>query len=178
MPWRKFIKRWTEALTSPPASLEDRSFGRESESQTLEAPKKRRAPRVAARFWAVFLDGPRTGALTADLTLEGCKVEGDFRGFVGAEVRLCLELHDASEPLHLKGRIVWAGCRQAGIQFLNLHVFDEVRLLRTLGHASIVPPSSYLPASQSLGKAYEYTLRPVGEGRYKLEIKDSIMEAV
>ena len=133
-------------------------------------PHTRRAPRVAARFWTIFLDGPRTGALTSDLSLEGCRVEGDFQDFLGKEIRLCLELSDASEPLHLRGRIVWAGKEQAGIQFLNLHVFDEVRLLRTLGQVSSVRPSTYLPTAPNSGNAYEYILTPADDGRCKLEI--------
>ncbi len=155
MPWKKFLRRWTEALTPSP---------------TLErAPQTRRSPRVAARLWTIFLDGPRTGALTADLSLEGCRVEGDFRSFLGTEVRLRLELHDASEPLSVNGRIVWASREQAGLQFLNLHVFDEVRLSRALGQVSSVPPSSFIPASK-FGDACDYKLSPIGEGRYRLEI--------
>ena len=162
MPWKNFLKRWTEALLSPPEQMEVRSFGRE--------PETRRSPRAAVRFWTLFLGGPHYGALTVELSLEGCRVEGDFRDLVGKEARLCLELSDAPEPLMLKGRFVWADGEHAGIQFLNLHVFDEVRLLRTLGQVSSVPPSTYLPASPSLGTDYEYTLTSVDEEHYRLEI--------
>lgn len=130
----------------------------------------RRSPRIPARLWTLFLDGPCTGALTLDLSLEGCRVEGDFRSFVGTEVSLSLELGNSPEPLYLKARFVWAQQNQAGLRFVNLHVFDEVKLMRATGQVSAVPPSNFLPLSGNGKKLYEYALTPAQSGRWELEI--------
>lgn len=119
--------------------------------------KVRRSPRANLRLWVGFPELQRPGTVTQDLSLEGCRVNGDFRGHLGERLKLYMDLPDALAPLRIEGRVTWATSDEAGLRFINIHSQDEVRLLKTLGMAA-VPASRFVPGVGIVSPAFTYRL--------------------
>jgi PilZ domain len=220
MPWRKFAKNWSEAITqswdahvqtvvkaektlvvsvdkplpidrpvrltfpcgttlaSKPVWQRQRIQERESilaafvlldsteqEWTAVKEPRDgitRGSPRLPMRLWVSFPENRRPGTVTSDLSLEGCRLEGDFRENLNEIIELFLDLPDTVDPLRLNARVVWAKERQAGLRFINLHIYDEVRLLRTLGKTA-TPPSYFLPNLELKAPSFTYTVNRQAE---------------
>jgi PilZ domain-containing protein len=160
MPWRKYATDWIAALTGSYISANSGDAGRETSGSERET---RGGPRVPVRLWVGFPEEPNRGTVTTDLSLEGCCLEGDFRDRVGQRMTLYLDLYDNCDPLKLKAKVIWSDPDKAGFRFLNLHVADEVRLLKNLGKATAITPSNFLPSTLQLSCPYTYRVEASGD---------------
>lgn len=93
----------------------------------------RRSPRFPHRQWVYFEEGPRLGTVTADLSVEGCRLEADLEDHIGECHLISLELPGTSRAVRATAKILWSRGNHSGLRFLNMHVDDEAALSRSLG---------------------------------------------
>ena len=117
----------------------------------------RRAPRVNTRLWVGFPDLERAGTVTRDLSLEGCRVKGKLTAKLGERIKIYLDLPDSQAPLSVMAQVKWVTEEQTGLRFVNLHSQDEVRLLKTLGMAT-VPASRFKPEIDIVSPPFTYKM--------------------
>lgn len=123
--------------------------------------KLRGSLRVPMRLWVSFENGD--GTVTADLSPEGCRVQGELDPRQGEPISLYLDLPDQCGPLRASAEVVWSRGGETGLRFLNLCAGDEIRLLRCLGHATI-STSSFLPQHFSTAPPFLYLLEQTDSG--------------
>lgn len=158
-----WTRRGTESTTLVGFDSESLGVTDEAMDGLCPVPETRGSPRVPARLWVSFPEEPFRGTVTSDLSLGGCRLEGDFRDCIGRRLNLYLDLYDSCDPLQVRAQVVWSDSSQAGLRFLNLHVADEVRLLRSLGRATTVAPSRFLPTASARCSPYSYRMETEGK---------------
>ena len=122
--------------------------------QTIKPSQARRSKRTELRLWTVFRD-QISPTYTLNLSLLGCAFPIALE--VGRRLEFYLDLEDVSQPLLLTGRVVWSKDNRSGVEFLNLGVDAELRLLKALGEKS-VPASNFLPTLSCTAPPFTYSL--------------------
>ena len=103
-------------------------------AQSRSVSHGRRSERHSLRQWVSFPKLKGLGAVTTDLSLEGCRLATDLTGRVGEVHTINLDLPATS--IAVDAKIVWSRQGQTGLRFLNLHLHDEAVLARFLGMPS------------------------------------------
>lgn len=114
--------------------------------QFEEANQARKTPRVPTRIWAKLAPLRPHGTVTEDVSLRGCRLEGQYDELVGETVELELDLRAHGEPTVVHCKVVWSAVGSTGLEFVNLSVVDEAAILKLLGKdVDAAEPSRFIP---------------------------------
>jgi hypothetical protein len=96
--------------------------------QWVDAARARHDCRVTYSYQAA---GSREAqGVTRDLSKMGCGIRGDILPPVGTALHLMVYLWDEEAPLSVNAMVTWAVGEFFGVQFVDLHVKDYIRIRR------------------------------------------------